>query len=171
MRFIQTITLAAALVALTSCKRDAASADVQSLPPTTHGMDTAHNQTNVTTSTPTPTGGHDYTFLTHELFHIGGAHVSGAKDAKEQPYKDQWIDLMPDGTFKWGEHKAELYAGTWTYNNDSELLNLVPNPGSDAKPTEWKVMHNDNMVVLLGTRKHGNNNIQIQLIRSTSLPD
>lgn len=170
MKFILPITIAVTLIALSSCKRDAASADVQNLPPTTHGMDSGQNNSNVTTSTPTPTGGHDYTFLTHELFHIGGAHISGSKDAREQPYKDQWIDLMPDGTFKWGEHQAELYSGTWTYNHGTELLKLMPGSG-DAKASEWKVMHNENMVVLLGTKTYGNNNTQIQLIRSTTLPD
>ena len=170
MRFSFTICLAFILVTLISCKRDAtSSADVQEVP-TTHGIDSVQSNSNVTTSTPVPTGGHDYTFLTHELFHIGGAHISGAKDDKEQPYKDQWIELVPHGTFKWGDHKAELYSGTWSYNNDAKLLRLVPGSG-DAKASEWNVMHNDNMVILLGTKTYGNNNTQIQLIRSTTLPD
>lgn len=171
MRFIHTLTLAVTLITIVSCKRDAASsADVQNLPPTTHGIDSAQNNSNVTSSTPVPTGGHDYTFLTHELFHIGGAHISGAKDLNEQPYKDQWIDLVPDGTYKWGKHKNELYTGTWSYNHDSQILQLRPASGNE-KTSEWKVMHNDNMVVLLGTKTYGNNNTQIQLIRSTTLPD
>ena len=37
------------------------------------------------------TGGHDFTFLTHELFHFKDS-FGGPKDA-EQPFKDQWIDL------------------------------------------------------------------------------
>jgi hypothetical protein len=123
------------------------------------------------TPTPAKTGtaevgtnlGHDYTFLTYKMFKINGAFVPG-KDPKEQPYKDQWVDLLSDGTYKWGKGKDQLYTGTWGYNHDVRVLDLKPNDRNE-KQTEWNVIFNDDMVVLTGTNAFDNGGIQLQLIR------
>lgn len=113
--------------------------------------------------------GHDYTFLTHQLFHITGAYVPG-KDPKEKPYESQWIDLDPNGTYKYGAHQKETYTGKWSYNHDIGTLLLRPNVTS-ITPAEWKVQHNDDMMVWVGTRTYGNNGIQLRLERKKTLPE
>ena len=114
-------------------------------------------------------GGHDYTFLTHQMLHYKTSVTSG-KDPKEQPYKGQWIDLDPDGTFKAGKLKDQTHSGKWTYNHDAGLLLLVPDD-TNFKTTEWKVLNNDDMVVFVGTPKYNDNGTQIQLIRSDKFPE
>lgn len=107
--------------------------------------------------------GHDYTFLTFKMFKINNAFVPG-KDPKDQPYKDQWVDLLPDGTYKWGKGKDQLYTGNWGYNHDARVLDLIPND-RNQKQTEWNVIFNDDMVVLTGTNAFENVGTQLQLIR------
>jgi hypothetical protein len=154
-----------------ACKQANTPAETQQEPGANATPDTtAQVNTNVVTSTPLPAEGHDFTFLTHELFHVGGAMVGSAKGKGNNPYEGHWLDFFPDGQYKWGEHKNVLHSGRWSYNDERKILNLQPTSGQ-GQPSEWKVMHNDQMVVLLGTRTHGNNNTQIQLIRSTTLPD
>lgn len=111
--------------------------------------------------------GHDYTFLTFKLFKINGAFVPG-KDPKEQPYKDQWLDLTPDGKFKWFQGKQLLSSGDWGYNHDLGILDILPSD-KKMKPTEWKVIFNDDMVVFTGTSTFENNGHQLQLIRKDQI--
>jgi len=115
------------------------------------------------------TGDHDYTFLTDQLFHYKAAKIVG-NDSGENPYAGQWIDLMPDGTFKAGTLKEQTHTGRWDYNPQAKVLSLRPDDTSNFKLSEWNVMHNDAMVVLVGTQTYGNNATQIQLVRSTELP-
>ena len=168
---MRTLFILATLLFALACKQANAPSETQPEPAANATQDTtAQVNTNVATSTPLPAEGHDFTFLTHELFHIGGAMVGSANGKRENPYQGHWLDFFPDGTYKWGEHKNVLHSGRWSYNDDSELLKIQPTSGN-GQASEWKVMHNEQMVVLLGTRTHGNNNTQIQLIRSTTLPD
>jgi len=111
--------------------------------------------------------GHDYTFLTFKMFKINGAFVPG-KDPKDQPYKDQWVDFLPDGTFKWGKGKDLMYTGAWGYNHEVGILDMKPNDKNQPQ-TEWKVIFNDDMVVMTGTSTFNNNGVQLQLIRIASV--
>jgi hypothetical protein len=108
--------------------------------------------------------GHDYTFLTHQMFRINNSFVPG-KDPKDQVYKHQWVDLEPNGTFRWGKAKDLLYSGTWGYNHDLKILDLIPND-KKGKQTEWTVQFNDDMVLWVGTKTFENHGIQLQLIRT-----
>ncbi len=114
-------------------------------------------------------GGHDYTFLTHQMLLYKVSNTTG-KDPKEQPYAGQWIDLEPDGTFKAGKLKKQTHTGKWTYSHDAGILLLHPED-KNFKTTEWKVLNNDDMIVWVGTQTYGDNATQIQLIRSDKFPE
>ena len=122
------------------------------------------NQTSQTASS----GGHDYTFLTDQLFHYDAVNIIG-KDPSENPYKNQWIDLLPDGTYKTGTSQQQANTGKWDYNNEQKILQLRPDD-VDMPTSEWKVMHNNDMMVWVGTQTFGNNNTQIKLVRRTEMP-
>lgn len=111
--------------------------------------------------------GHDYTFLTYKMFKINGAFVPG-KDPKDQPYKNQWLDLTSDGKFKWFQGKELMFSGDWGYNHDLRVLDILPND-KNHKPTEWNVIFNDDMVVFTGTPTFENNGVQLQLIRKDQI--
>jgi hypothetical protein len=115
------------------------------------------------------TEGHDYTFLTDKIL-IYQVAFGGEKSGKEQPFKDEWIDLQPDGTFKAGKLKNQTHTGQWSYNNDSKTLFLRPDT-REVKMSEWNVMYNNEMMVWAGTQTYGDNAIQIKLVRSEVLPE
>jgi len=113
-------------------------------------------------------GGHDNNFLTDNLLHYKAAYIIG-KDAKDNPYAGQWIDMESDGSFKAGTLKNQTHTGKWDYNEQTKVLLLRPD---DTKyPTsEWTVMAGNDMIVWVGTPTYGNNATQIQLVRSTEFP-
>lgn len=111
--------------------------------------------------------GHDYNFLTDKLLHYKAAF--GGDKSGEQPYKDEWIDFDPDGTFKAGKLKEQTHTGKWGYNHDTKTLVIKPDDNAH-KISEWKVMFNDQMLVWVGTTTYGDNPIQIKLVRKAELP-
>lgn len=113
--------------------------------------------------------GHDYTFLTEKIL-LYKAAFGGEKSAQEQPFKDEWIDLQTDGTYKAGKLKQQTHTGKWSYNHDTQTLYLGPDT-KGFKRSEWKVMHNDQMMVWVGTQTYGDNAIQIKLVKSETLPE
>ena len=153
------------LLSVAACKKE--SGNVQQVPAQDTTQVTATPQSAEPTAQPgsasqTVSGGHDYTFLTDKLFHYKAAFGGGAKG--EQPYKDEWIDLAPDGTFKAGKLKEQTHTGKWDYNNDLKVLQLRPDVAT-YKMSEWKVMYNEQMMVWVGTQTYGNQSTQVQLVR------
>ena len=152
-----------------SCKQDTSSQQETTTPAA--AVDTAAVSTqqmpNQAVEQPL-TEGHDYTFLTDKLL-LYKAAFGGDKNTKEQLYQDEWIDLHPDGTFKAGKLKKQTHTGQWSYNNDTQTLFLRPDT-KEFKMSEWKVMHNDQMMVWVGTQTYGDNSVQIKLVRSDVLP-
>ena len=147
------------MITLFSCKRDTST---QQEPATTESATTPVQQDSVVP------GGHDYTFLTQHMLHYVASSTVG-KDPSEQPYKDQWIDLEPDGTYKAGKLTKQTHTGKWDYDHDKKILVLRPDD-SDRKTTGWQVMHNEDMVVFVGTRTYGDNATQIKLVRKQKFP-
>ena len=114
-------------------------------------------------------GGHDYTFLTDKMLHYEASSTVG-KDPKEQPYAGQWIDLDPSGHYTAGKLDKQTHTGRWDYNHERTTLLLRPDDSS-MPASEWKVMHNEDMIVFLGTQTYGNNATQIKLVRRESFPE
>ena len=158
-----------------SCKQDAATQQSAETPAVTGDTANAAGQqapgqpaSNQEALKPA-TQGHDYTFLTDKIL-IYKAAFGGEKNAKEQPFKDEWIDLQPDGTYKAGKLKQQTHTGEWSYNHDTQTLYLGPTT-TGFKRSEWKVMHNEQMMVWVGTQTYADNSIQIKLERSETLPE
>lgn len=126
-----------------------------------------NNTTVPSGSTSNVSGGHDQTFLTDQLFHFTASNTVGEKN---DLYAGQWIDLMPDGTYKAGKQKDQTHTGHWDYNAEQKIILLRPDDNK-FKISEWNVMHNNDMVVWVGTQTYGNNATQIQLKRSQNMPN
>lgn len=157
------------LLGTIACKQEATTVQegtTQSVPGQ-NTADAAPEASKLSDGSAAATDGHDYTFLTHKLFHYKDSY-SGVKGG-EQPYKDQWVDFDPNGTFKAGKLKQETHTGKWTYSHDTKILLLKPD-NNNFPNSEWKVMFNDQMMVWVGTLTYGNNPTQIKLVRSDLLP-
>ncbi len=161
MKSIQ-LLCAFAILFLIACKP--ATTTVQEETPSTTQPDSLV----VNPDTSTLSGGHDYAFLTNQLFHYKASSTVG-KPSTEQPFAGQWIDLAPDGTFKAGKLQDQTHTGRWGYNHEKKILELRPD-GTDLPRTEWSVMHNNDMMVWVGTQTYNNNATQVQLVRSDNMP-
>ena len=175
MRSFHIVFMAVALFFLTDCKQDSAQVQEETAQdvgtaqqaPAQEGSAQAQSATPANTPPANVSQGHDYTYLTDQLF-IYKAAFGGQKD--QSLYKDQWIDLEPDGTFKAGKLKQQTHTGKWGYNHAVKVLQLIPDD-SNFPRSEWKVMHNEQMMVWVGTQTYGNNATQIQLVKSKTLPE
>jgi hypothetical protein len=161
MKSIQLITLFILTLILAACNQKAGTGK------NNDSSDNARSQAELDSIK--KAGGHDYTFLTHQMLHYKASATMG-KDPKEQPYAGQWIDFDPDGTFKAGKLSTQTHKGVWTYNHDAGVILIQPDD-KNFKTSEWKVMSNDDMIVFVGTSTYGDNNTQIQLVRSDKFPE
>lgn len=114
--------------------------------------------------------GHDQTFLTQKILIYTHAFGPAGPDG-EPPFKDEWIDLKPDGTFTAGKKKEETHSGRWGYNEARSTLVLKPYDTKKFPMSEWEVKHNDAAIVFVGTSRFGNNAYQCQLVWSETLPE
>lgn len=106
-----------------------------------------------------------WTFLTHQLLHNRATVVSG--NVGENPKAGHWMDFHENGTYEYGIWSEKTVEGTWSYDNETKLLQLKPASGSQS---EWRVMHKEDNVVLIGTTTHGNNTNQEQWVRKAQRP-
>lgn len=154
MRSTLLLIILAVAITVISCKQEASN--------------TSQAPAQDTTAVASSAEGHDYTFLTQGILHYTGGIISG-KDPRDEPFKGHWIDLEPNGSFTSGVYGDKTSGGRWAYNHDQKKLALMPDDTSQ-KPSEWNVMYNENMVVLVGTATYGDNNTQARLERFTELP-
>ncbi len=163
MRILVLLFLVLALIPI-ACKPEAAQADaaaetqapVAPAPDSLSGMPAASGE------------GHDFTFLTHQLWHYNG--VVGPEELGPEPFKNEWIDFDPNGTFVAGKGKDETHHGTWAYNEEEKLLGIRPLDAA-FKSSEWKVMFNNQTMVWVGTKAFGNQSTQIRLVRHENRPE
>lgn len=108
-----------------------------------------------------------WTFLTHKVFH-NRRTVNAAGPSEQSPNAGHWIDFNENGTYTYGIWDEQTYSGTWSYDDDTKLLDLVPS--NNTKPSQWKVMHKDDNLILVGTSRHNDNAIQQQWVRRDGRP-
>ena len=171
--FFQMIVIALGILMILSCKQENNTSQDQTTPeqapaavspPAAPGSPQAESGDN----NPNTVANMPWTFLTHQLFQNRATVVSGR--VGENPKEGYWLDFKENGTYDygiWGEQKG---SGTWTYDNDTRLLEMTPTSGPD-KPSEWQVKHKEDNVVLLGTARFGNNTNQENWVRRATLPD
>ena len=109
-----------------------------------------------------------YAILTADLWHYEFA-IKVKEIPKDNPYQGHWIDFEDGGVFEKGVYDKTTVSGTYTYNNDTKILHIIPEKG-DEDPSEWEIRTNGEVLILVGTSTYGNNNEQIKLVRATSKP-
>ena len=108
-----------------------------------------------------------WTFLTDGIYH-NNATISVGSDDPENPNEGVWIDFKDNGTFDCGRWDTKEYDGSWYYDNNTKLLEMKPN--GNQKSSEWRVMHKELNLVLVGTAKYGDNAIQARYVRRNGYP-
>ncbi len=110
-----------------------------------------------------------WTFLVNGVYH-NNATIGAGSDAKSNVKEGHWIDFKENGTYMYGVWDKRLYHGDWFYDDDTTILDLMPDDEGDEKPSQWKVMHKDDNLIWMGTSKYGNNSTQIQWLRREGFP-
>lgn len=161
MKYRNAILTLLIIGALFACKQEASEA-------TETPVETpAASQPTAGSDNPNLVANMDWTFLTDKLFHHRVTVASGKID--ENVRKGHWMDFQEKGRFESGVWAEKTSEGSWTYDDNSKLLTLKPT--GDAKPSEWRIMHKDNNLILVGTATYGNNAEQVQWIRHEARPD
>jgi hypothetical protein len=110
----------------------------------------------------------NWTFLTNGVFHYKNKVVVGEK-LTSNPVDGQWLDFKDNGSFDQGTWDKLDYSGSWTYSDETQLLEFLPN-SDKGEASEWRVLNNENNLVLVGTAKYMNNNVQMRLVRNMEKP-
>ncbi len=102
-----------------------------------------------------------------KLWHY--SFVLSLKDAtpKENIYKGQWLDLLPNGHYAKGLYNDTLEKGRFIFNEESTLLEMRSEKDTSY---EWKIKYDPANMILIGTAKYGNNPWQMKLSRQDKLP-
>jgi hypothetical protein len=163
MKFFYSVLPAILLVAFLSCKHEAATTTEETSTDTlTSGRANTANARN-----PNLAANMNWTFLTDKLFHHRVTVASGKVD--ENARKGHWIDFHDNGKYDYGVWGDKTLDGTWFYDDNAKLLQLTPS--GQEKPSEWRLMHKDDNLIMVGTATHGDNAQQVQWIRHEERPD
>lgn len=109
----------------------------------------------------------EWSFLTADLFHYTYIDKIG-EDIPKSEYIGKWIDLHDDWTYDIGFLADKTSAGTWDYDHETKILNLIPVDGT--KRSEWRLLHNNDRIVMAGTNKYNDNAYQIRWNRYAEKP-
>lgn len=71
----------------------------------------------------------------------------------------EWYKFETDFTYQHGFFKKIMDEGKYAYDIDKGKLLMLPNKNNQF-PSEWKLMHSGEIIVLVGTAKFGNNPFQ-----------
>ena len=153
-----------AFLMIASCKQDAKPAENP-----TEETPVANEQV---TGKDMPSGSKnwDWAFLTNKIFEYRNGIIAGTDPTgSTKPFQGQWIDFEPDGTFEHGKYDKTDYTGVWEYEHDAQILTLFPDE-KEQKNSQWRIKFADDVLIMIGTAKYGDNAIQAQLVRRDDKP-
>jgi|GEM_PF-6256314 len=108
-----------------------------------------------------------WTFLTADLFWY--TYIDRIdEEVPRESYAGRWIKFHDDWTYELGEYADKTSAGEYRYDNELKTLELIPVDGS--KRSEWRLLHNNDKVVLAGTSTFEDNATQIRWERKKEKP-
>ncbi len=84
-------------------------------------------------------------------------------------WEGYWLDLEDDYTYTFGQYRDTLEFGYYRYDLDDGILRLYPLLG-DRGITEWEVLTNGEMTILVSTGRYGFQGYQIKHYRKRGLP-
>ncbi len=108
-----------------------------------------------------------WTFLTADLFHYTYVDEIG-EDIPRESYAGRWIRFLDDWTYEGGFYADKTTAGEYRYDGDQKILELIP--VDNSKRSEWRLLHNNDKVVLAGTSTFEDNAIQMRWERRKDKP-
>ena len=105
-----------------------------------------------------------WSFLTAHPWQLDGISIISDSLANER-YRGQILKFDDDETYVRTQGNERVGFGKWTFDGDTKLLELFPEPGVQEKASQWNLKTVGDVLILSGTRKYENNNTQMKFIR------
>ncbi len=86
-------------------------------------------------------------------------HIHKEEVAK---YTGRWIHIKRDDTFTSGIYLKENNSGTWSYNEETKIIQLNPKEKEDIA-TDWLVNGNGEFLLWLGSTETNKSGMQIRM--------
>ncbi len=94
--------------------------------------------------------------------------IDGAKNITEKEMEGFWLKFNDNGKYEKGTFNKTTSKGNYTVDNQG-FIEMTPNDGSE-KRSEWQSKFNNDMLILVGTPKYNDNQIQMRLSRIPEKP-
>ncbi|MFT4668225.1 MAG: hypothetical protein ACI8YQ_003794 [Polaribacter sp.] len=148
-------TLSFCLIFFASCKTD-----------TKTSSDTANSQESVNeVKPPTPTSADVHVPSAAAAPLIGLWHyqdIVHIRKEEVEKYTGRWINIKRDDTFTSGIYLKENNSGTWSYNEETKIIQLMPKETEDIQ-TDWLVNGSGEFLILLGSTDTNKTGMQIRM--------
>ncbi|MFT5802758.1 MAG: hypothetical protein ACI956_002579, partial [Nonlabens sp.] len=79
-----------------------------------------------------------------------------------EKYTGRWINIKRDDTFTSGIYLKENNSGTWSYNEETKIIQLMPKETEDIQ-TDWLVNGSGEFLILLGSTDTNKTGMQIRM--------
>lgn len=93
----------------------------------------------------------------------------GSEFLKSEKVLSRWIKFGDDNTYEYGNYLDQFGHGKYHYNSEESII-LILDDDSRIKPQEFKVMTNNNSLVLVGQMVYQDNNMQAKFSRYDEKP-
>lgn len=94
--------------------------------------------------------------------------IDGSKNLSQEDMPGFWIQFFPDGKYQKGTYDKITSKGNYTVDNQG-MTELMPNNPTE-KRSEWQLKFNNDVLILIGTPKYKDSQVQMKLSRISVKP-
>ncbi len=105
--------------------------------------------------------------LSNKFWKFDGG-IDGSKNITEKDLEGFWLQFFANGKFEKGTYNKITSKGNYTVDNQG-FIEMTPSDGKE-KRSEWQSKFNNDMLILVGTPKYNDNQIQMRLSRISEKP-
>lgn len=105
--------------------------------------------------------------LSRKLWKFDGG-IDGAKNIAEKDMDGFWLEFTKNGKYTKGSYSNITSKGNYTVDNQG-FIEMTPSNSSEKK-SQWQSKFNSNMLILVGTPKYGDNQVQMRLSQVDEKP-
>ncbi|MBK6476892.1 MAG: hypothetical protein IPL56_07285 [Saprospiraceae bacterium] len=94
--------------------------------------------------------------------------IDGSKSLSQVDMPGFWLQFFPDGKYQKGSYEKVTAKGNYTVDFQG-MTELIPDDPKE-KRSEWQLKFNNDVLILIGTPKYKDNQVQMKLSRISVKP-
>ena len=94
--------------------------------------------------------------------------IDGSKNLTQADMPGFWLQFFPDGKYQKGSYDKITSKGNYTVDQQG-FAELLPDNAKEKK-SEWQLKFNNDVLILIGTPKYRDNQVQMKLSRISTKP-